>query len=45
MDFDAERHADLVDLNVQMNFGTVTVNKIATRRMFEDLRQIQASLK
>lgn len=43
--FDPERHHELVDLNVQMNFGSVTINKAANARMFEDLRRIQESLK
>lgn len=42
--FDLERHSELVDLNVQMNFGSVHVNEAETTRLFQDLQRLQASL-
>lgn len=43
--FDPERHAELVDLNVQMNFGTVHVNAYETNRLFQELRRVGDSLR
>lgn len=43
--FDADRHRELVDLNVQTNFCTVNVNKIQTARLFKDLQNVKDSLR
>jgi hypothetical protein len=43
--FDAERHRELIDLNVQTNFCTVNVNKLETMRIFKDLQNIKDSLR
>lgn len=43
-EFDADRHRELVNLNVQMNFATVSINRDATARLFRELRQIQEAL-
>lgn len=43
--FDLDRHAELIDLNMQMNFGTVHVNRHESIRLFNDMRKIQENLK
>lgn len=42
--FDPERHRELVDLNVQMNFGNIHVNRTETVRLLNDLRKTGENL-
>ena len=36
--FDAERHAYLREINIQPNFGNLSVNRVATARLMAELR-------